>query len=247
MTAVYDHTGFDHLLPADATIPNYPSTAVELASAPMLLICDADLYVVAPLKKYSSLTFTPRFRGGSSWSITVPRRHPNANLLLRGRVLLYRNPAESPLTYPLVIKQVHVDDDGEIEISGMDYASTLFERRYILAGTLPGSGEYSETGLADTAMRSLIGKNVINASRAVLQDPLIHLETQIEPIRGLDVTVPIKYDLSLLDAIEACCLAGDIGWEGVVVEDDTVPHGWSIEIRCLPGHDRSETNTGDAW
>lgn len=244
MSIPYDHSRFDGIGEIDHTIPSFPSTGSELTTAPKLIVCDATLTPVGSLDTYVSLSHTARFRSRHSWSIIVPRDTTLAAYLITGNILLYNDP-DAGVLRPFLIRQIVVHGEDEtIELSGTDYASALFEKRFVLAGTLPGTGEYSETGLADDVFRSLVSKNVTAATRELLRDSLIHLETQIEPVRGLSIIVPIKYDVSLLDAIESACLAGNIGWDAVVIEDETTTQGWSIELRCLTGRDLSETNTG---
>lgn len=203
--------------------------------APELRLCDDDFFYIGVID-YGSFSYEERWNGRDTWEMELLRSVPIAEYVQTGRIVHYYDPAENKIR-PLVIKQIDVDDT-QIKVTGNDYLGDLFGVRIALVNTQTGNGYDMQTGDAETVMRHYISANIIDAVVPARKDQLLHLAA-VNLLRGQNVSVAARFQ-SLLEIMESCCTQGYVGWEGVVVADETQVWGWSIEFRIRLGVDRSQ-------
>lgn len=203
--------------------------------APELRLCDDAFFYIGVID-YEKFTYEERWNGRDTWEMTLLRSVPIAEYIQVGRIVHYHDPDE-PKIRPLVIKQIDVDGN-QIKITGNDYLGDLFGVRLALVGTTTDSGYDTQTGDAETVMRHYISGNILESTVVARHDPLVKLES-INHQKGQNVAIAARFQ-TLLEVLESCCIQGYVGWEGVVVEDETQTWGWSIEFRTRLGTDRSQ-------
>jgi hypothetical protein len=91
---------------------------------------------------------------------------------------------------------------------------------------------------AETAIRHYVNGNIIEATDTYRRDPFLALEA-VDYTRGETVTISARFD-NLLDLCETIGTLGGIGWQSVVVDDDTKAWGWSIVMSIVEGNDKGE-------
>ncbi len=214
-----------------------------LMSAPELRVCGDDYKVTGvAIDAYTSFEYVERYRGRHSWTLEIDASNHQAQYFTAGRIIHYYVP-DTDKIIPLIVRQPSISD-GVMTVTGTDYLGYRAEYTIMVYGTTTGTGTDSIVDAADTVIRHLIDANIISAADPHNHDPFMRLETQIEPIRGGTATIDSRYQ-TLLEQLESAATQGDVGWEAVVIDDETLEWGWGIEIRLRVGIDRTETNTGD--
>jgi len=214
-----------------------------LMSAPELRVCGDDYKVTGvAIDAYTSFEYVERYRGRHSWTLEIDASNHQAQYFTAGRIIHYYVP-DTDKIIPLIVKRPSISD-GVLTVTGNDYLGDRAEYTILRYGTTTGNGTDSIVDAADTVIRHLIDANIISATDPQNRDPFMRLETQVEPIRGGTATIDSRYQ-TLLEQLESASTQGGVGWEAVVIDDETLEWGWGIEIRLRLGTDRTEDNTGD--
>ena len=206
-------------------------------------LCDDNNIPAVFLSQFSEWSYTERINGRDSFEVTVPRSAPHADMLTPGRLIITQKTDDTSKQIVLIVKQVSVDSDS-VTASGCDYLWELFAYRLVVAGLVTSDRLYddatdSQTGAAETVARHYIEYNLTSATDTSRQDSNVTLETAHSPALGGEVTIDARLD-TLAEVLETCCIVGNIGIEGILVEDSTA-QGWHIEIQITEGTDRSQT------